>query len=402
MRFLIVNMYGFRNKGCEASAKAIVNEMTKIENKAKFKIFTMDHAYDALWMTRSKNVSFLADPFRKWFFFSRYWQYKLAGKLGIVSSIKRGMEAYQWADAVLSTDDIFSSTYGGLFLCLARIQVAISSKKPVILIGQSVGPFENKREYKAFTKTMRHVQLINARESLTLKYLKKMNIKNTKIELTADPAFCLEPDSKIIEHLWKTYNIQNNKTLIGITPSQAITYFGKTSYNDHFKTLEKLVKYLIKECECHIVLIPHVQDVIIKNNDRVICEMLCRKLRFPENLTVISLEHSAEEIRAIIARLDLLIAERMHAAIASLSHNVPTFVIGYSVKAQGILGDIFGFSSLEDYMIPVTGLNEEVLKERVKNLLDKRSEVTQHLSKVMPHIKENAKRNFTLAFDVLR
>jgi len=39
MDFLITNMTGFRNKGCEATTKAIVNEKTKFQNDAKLKIF---------------------------------------------------------------------------------------------------------------------------------------------------------------------------------------------------------------------------------------------------------------------------------------------------------------------------------------------------------------------------
>jgi len=34
MNFLITNMTGFRNKGCEATTKAIVNEITKLETYA--------------------------------------------------------------------------------------------------------------------------------------------------------------------------------------------------------------------------------------------------------------------------------------------------------------------------------------------------------------------------------
>ncbi|MGQ9507715.1 MAG: hypothetical protein ACUVTB_07690, partial [Candidatus Bathycorpusculaceae bacterium] len=62
----------------------------------------------------------------------------------------------------------------------------------------------------------------------------------------------------------------------------------------------------------------------------------------------------------------------------------------------GNFSDIFGFDSLEDYMISVKKMDQEKLEERVKNLLDRRNEVAKGLSKVMPHIKEKAKRNFTL------
>jgi len=50
------NQYtGFRNKGCEATTKAIVNEITKLQNDAEFKIFTGDVDYDVLWMPENRN-----------------------------------------------------------------------------------------------------------------------------------------------------------------------------------------------------------------------------------------------------------------------------------------------------------------------------------------------------------
>lgn len=401
MNILVTNMYSFVNKGDEAYVKAIVNELSKIEKETDFKIFTRDPDYDALWMNKSKKVSFLRNPFQRWYRFSRLWQYKLASKLGVTDFLKEGMDAFKWADAVVSTNDIFSSTYGGLFQNLAPIKAALSYKKPVILIGHSIGPFTKEKEIRAFTKTMKRVRLINVRESETLEYLKNLDLKNVRVELTADPAFCLEPETKNLDSLWNAYNLPNNKIMIGIAPSQGIAYFGETSYADHLKALRDLIDYLTREFNSHVVLIPHVQDIPLKNNDRVICELLYRKLGFPENVTILSLSHSAEEIRAIVGKLNVIIAERMHVAIASLSQNIPTFAIGYSLKAKGILGDIYGFNNLDDYLISVKNLNGKMLQERVNNIIANRDKITQYLSKVMPTIKEKAKRNFTLTHDVL-
>lgn len=408
MNVLVTNMYSFVNKGCEAYAKAIVNELSELEKETNFKIFTRDPDYDALWMNKSKKVSFIRNPFQRWYRFSRLWQYKLASKLGAVDffnvlnkALKEGMNAFQWADAVVSTNDIFSSTYGGIFQNLAPIKAALSYKKPVILIGHSIGPFKKDKEIRAFTKTMKRVRLINVRESETLEYLKNLDLKNVRVELTADPAFCLEPETKNLDSIWNAYEISNNEITIGIAPSQGIAYFGESSYADHFKALRELIDHLINEFNYHVVLIPHVQDIPPKNNDRVICELLYRKLGFPKDVTLLSLSHSAEEIRAIVGKLHFMVAERMHAAIASLAQNIPTFAIGYSLKAKGIIGDIYGFNNLDDYLISVKNLNGKVLLDRVNNLIDNRNKVTQHLSKVIPIIKQNAKRNFTLTIDVL-
>ena len=401
MNILVTNMYSFANKGCEAYAKATLNELSKIDSGINFKIFTRDPEYDSLWLNNDQKVTFLRKPFQKWHKFSRPWQYKLGIKLGINGFLKEGIEAFEWADGVISTNDIFSSTYGGVFQNLAPIKTALNYKKPVVLIGHSIGPFKRNEEIKAFIKTMKNVRLINIRETLTLNYLKKIKLKNVRMELTADPAFCLEPETKNIDRLWEIYNLPDDKITIGLAPSQGVTYFGKVSYTEHAKVLRDLIVYLNRKFDAHVVLIPHVQDIYLQNDDRIICELLYRKLGFPKNVTLLNLSHSAEEIRAIVGKLNLMIAERMHAAIASLAQKVPTFSVGYSLKAKGILGDIYGFENLDDYLIHIKNLRGEDIQDRVGNIMDNRDEVALHLSKVIPSIKESAKRNFTLTFDVL-
>lgn len=406
MKFLITNMAGFRNKGCEASTKAIIIGITKLQSDTSFRVLTSDPIYDALWMTENPNVRFLTSPFRWWYLFSKWWLYRLIAKSRKKGTIGRAIGTFQWANAVLSTGgDIFSLTYGARTFAnqLCTIRVATSFKKPVILVGHSIGPFERDKERKAFVKTMQHVPLITLRESLSLEYTKSMDLKNTRIELTADPAFCLLPaDAKNVQELWRIYHLPNDQPIIAVAPSQSIADYGRTLYNSHFEALEKLIKFLTNELKYHVILIPHCLGPFTVADDCIICDMLYRKLGFPENVTVISLNYSAEEIRGIIAKCDLLIAERMHAAIAGLSQAVPTLVVGYSVKGEGIIGDIFGFNKAEDYLIPITKLSEETLREHVENILEKRHEIAQYLSNVMPRVKAQAERNFTLTMDFLR
>jgi colanic acid/amylovoran biosynthesis protein len=408
MNFLLTNMTGFRNKGCEATTKAIINGIVELQPNARFNILTEDPGYDSLCALENERVSFLKNAIYEAYsgklaFFRSCWHYRLIDRLRISSVITRKcMEAFKQSDAVLSTDDIFSSTYGDLPRHLAQLKIAACFGKPTVLVGHSIGPFKTEGEYRAFIKTLRHVQLVTARESITLKYLEGMRLKNTQIELTADPAFCLKPDAEKIEKISASYKIPREKPLVGIAPSQGITSYSRTSYENHFHALQQLILFLTQHLDCHVILIPHVHGSNRMNDDRIICESLYRKMSFPEEVTVMSLTYSAEEIRAMASRLDFMIAERMHAAIASLSQKVPTLVIGYSIKAEGILGDIFGFDSLKDYVISVKEIANERFEERVKNLFDRRKEVATALSKTMPRIEEKARLNFTLIMGLLK
>ena len=73
-------------------------------------------------------------------------------------------------------------------------------------------------------------------------------------------------------------------------------------------------------------------------------------------------DHSAEELKGYIARCRFMVAARTHASIAAYSEQVPTLVVGYSVKARGIAKDLFGTD--ENYVASVQSF------KRKENLSD--------------------------------
>ncbi len=65
-------------------------------------------------------------------------------------------------------------------------------------------------------------------------------------------------------------------------------------------------------------------------------------------------EHTPSEYKAIIARADMVVAERMHAAIAAFSSGACALCVGYSVKARGIVDGFLGEgAAAEGWVVPV-------------------------------------------------
>ena len=395
MNILITNMTGFRNKGCEALTKVITSRIKDRLPQTNFSVFSNDPDYDKLWMPNK--CSFYKTPLLFPKRSLRRWYYLIKRFLGKKDSSKTLFQHFKWAQVIISTGgDIFSSEYSGLMRHLYPIKVAMREGKPVVLLGHSIGPFKTADERRAFIQTMQHVPLITVRESLSLQYVRDMGLKNTQVELTADPAFSLPAvDKGYTDKLWKIYHLPYNQPIVAIAPSQGMASYAKVSYENHFESLKKLIAHLV-DLNYHVLLIPHVRENCVGSDDRVICNRLYRELGFPESVTAISLDHSAEEIKGIIGRCDFMIAERMHAAIAALSQAIPTLVIGYSIKARGIMKDIFGTEKMKNYLIPIREVNAEKLKERFKQLQSQQDQTKEVLLKAMVIMKERAEHNFDL------
>ena len=69
--------------------------------------------------------------------------------------------------------------------------------------------------------------------------------------------------------------------------------------------------------------------------------------------------------------------------IAAYTTKVPTIVIGYSVKAEGIAKDIFG--TTEHYVLPVDVLTaDDILLKEFIYLMQHEDSIRQYYDRVMP------------------
>lgn len=183
---------------------------------------------------------------------------------------------------------------------------------------------------------------IFARESITYDALKAKGLKN--VVLYPDPAFSLgRKDIKLPDGF-----IEGNTVGINVSP---LIIDRESSEGMAMKNYSQLIEFIIQHTDMQVALIPHV--VWANNDDREPLQKLFEQYKSTDRVLMI-VDHPAEELKGIIARCRFLVAARTHASIAAYSQQVPTLVMGYSVKARGIATDIFGTD--EHYVLPVQSL----------------------------------------------
>lgn len=405
MKFLITNMEGFKNKGFEAVTKVIINEIKNRFPSAEFTIFSDDPEYDSLWISSGSFVKFLPTPSTQPNFIKQIDHF-FKKKDTLNSLNENGENSFRTADIVITIGgDIFCLGHRYLKINLRQLEPAIKLKKKIMLIAHSIGPFKLEREAWTFKKYAKNFSMITLRESLSFKYLQKMNIPKVILQLTADPAFLLPAiDKELIQKLFLSYKLSREKVMVGVCVNQGMhTYrYSKISYDYHLDVLIKFIRYLLARQDVHIMLIPHAAERYIKKDDTMLCEQIHRALNFTDNITSISLNHSAEEIKGLIGCCELLISERMHAAIAGLSQNIPTLVIGHNVKNEGILNDIYGVNEVNNFLINVNKIDESILIKNFENIFSKKENVKKFLERAIPAIKGKARDNFSLVENLIK
>ena len=221
--------------------------------------------------------------------------------------------------------------------------------------------------------------LIIARESLTYDALKSIG---ANVKLYPDPAFQLNKIEKDLPANFK----ENNTVGINISP---MIIRNEVNHGVTMKNYRKLIEYILENTDMNVALIPHViwED---NNDDRIPSRELYEKFKSTNRVSLLE-DNNCEVLKGYISRCRFFIGARTHATIAAYSTNIPTLVIGYSVKAKGIAKDIFG--SYENYVLPVQSLSKENdLVDAFKWMQDREDIIKTHLCEFMPNYKAKSLR----------
>ena len=239
-----------------------------------------------------------------------------------------------------------------------------------ILLGCSIEPELLERE--DIRQDMNRYAAIFARESLTYEALERAGI-TTQLYLYPDSAFILDT-----KKLPLPAGFQKGNTL-GINISPMIVENEENS-GITMQNYRALIRYVLDHTDMSVALIPHV--VWERNDDRKTLAELYSYFENERRVLLIG-DHSCEELKGYISECRFFVGARTHATIAAYSSQVPTLVVGYSVKAKGIARDLFG--TYENYVIPVQSLREEgELIKAFNRMLEQEEKLKEQLARVMP------------------
>lgn len=382
-RFFSPMHYNGGNRGCEGITKGsavllasqpsdIIARSTDMERDIKLGLGKSVTLYDA------KDLSLFQKVIRRIRFSlvrsgeRRRWLLIKYDFINFLTQIKKG-------DVMISS--------GGDMMCYDDNEVILTNNYThargikTVLWGCSMGP-ENLTPEKE--KTLRNFSLIYARDSLTYVFFRSLGLKN--VCLFPDPAFVLEPEECELPHCF------SNHRVIGLNLSNYV--LGGFNLDTPFAhEVIRLMDYLLKETDLHVLLIPHV--IWEGQDDRVVANMLAQRYTNRERVSVLDIDNLDYcQIRYIISSCELFIGGRTHAVISAYSTRVPTLAIGYSVKSKGIAKDL----GLPDYLVVDSKeVFEGMLCRSFKQMEKESSSIRSHLERVIPDYR---KRTFGILKEV--
>lgn len=366
MKFVMYPHGGSGNHGCEAivrsSAKLIGNEVvlfsSRVEEDERVGLRSLCKIEVAEKAIQPKSISYLKAIMK-----SKLFRQKDAYDELVFQHIVRTAQKSDYLLGIGGDNYCYGAPE---FVYLVNRMLDKAGVKR-ILWGASVEP---EAIDERMLQDLKGYDKIWARESLTYDALMAKGLQQTL--LLPDPAFVLErkdlplPDSFVEGN---TVGINVSPMIMGYEQNQGMA----------LKNYVRLMEYVIRDTDMQVALIPHV--VWSHNDDRKPLAQLYEQFKDTGRVVMIE-DHNAEELKGYIARCRFMVVARTHASIAAYSTQVPTLVVGYSVKARGIAKDIFGTE--ENYVIPVQSLTkEDELVNGFQWLMLHEGEVKRHYAKMM-------------------
>jgi colanic acid/amylovoran biosynthesis protein len=395
LRFLLIGIYGTFNYGCEAIVRGTVRLLRERWPNCHITLASAFPAEDAERLSDIKSLKVVQAHQR--------WTMKriilgIARRLGIGKGsplpLKRSLISQY--DVVLSIGGdnySFMSSDNRLHHYTKDLikfgEHTLRKGKKYVLWGASVGPFDNVpsvRDY--FTKHLKKLSLITAREEVTGDYLRKLGCRN--MVLVADPAFVMEP-AKDVEPLPK--GADDILFAINLSPAslRSLLLTDKIHFEKCKHLLIESIRKLLENRRLHILLVPHVTPLSETDNDdyAFLLELYNQLGKFHNRISLLERGLGATKTKAILSQCDAAIAARMHCCIAALSSGVPTVLLQYSTKALGMARFVYGD---EEWCLHIADINQDSLYDKVNKLLKNRAKLSAHLIEKKPAWEADARK----------
>ncbi|HSN43413.1 MAG TPA: polysaccharide pyruvyl transferase family protein [Propionibacteriaceae bacterium] len=304
------------------------------------------------------------------------------------------------ADAVLdiSGGDSFTDMYGPdrlLSICAPK-KAAIQARRPLVLLPQTIGPFDSRNGRSTAIRILRRATVVYARDPLSYERLIALagpGSDQSRLRQGVDVAFALtsaEPDDfvkAIFERLSDDVIAGVNVSGLLLTDA-AQKRFALTG--DYLATMTDLVRNLVRE-GAYVILFPHVHvPGGGGESDQVAIDALLSRLDSFERERTTSIPNhlDASQLKWCVEQTDWFVGSRMHATIAGLSSLVPTYGYAYSDKAKGVFATC-GMSSQVADARKVSG--DEAVRLMLASFAD-RGRTQAELAQQVPQVNARARR----------
>ncbi len=321
---------------------------------------------------------------------------KRGGPLGVL------YEADMAAD--ISGGDSFSDRYGLYRMLLQSLMktFVLASGTDLVLLPQTIGPFEAQLSKAAAGAILRRASAIYCRDRESLERVRRLAGPRRvgRLGFACDVSFLVEAErpENCAAVEWAAARGREG-VLVGLNVSGLLASGGYTRRNqfglksDYLSTISKLADALLSEQAVSVLFVPHVYGRAGGvENDVDACRRIVAGLprAARERTFVAEGEYTPAQVKYLTGLCAVFAGSRMHACLAALSQGVPAAAMAYSAKFLGVFESL----GIADLTVDLRERDQDEVVEHVLGVLRDRERIRVKLVGEVRKAGESAKAAF--------
>lgn len=262
---------------------------------------------------------------------------------------------------------------------------------PVMVYAISVGPFKNPESKQLVTEVLNKVDKITVREGEAKRILNDLGV-NQEVEITADPALLLKPQT-FTKDMLKKEGINPESPLVGFSVREPGPAAPDLNIEQYHAILANTADFMVERFDAQILFVPMEGG---ENKDPQHSHAVIAKMANTKRANVLKGEYTSGEVLGLMKHMAFAVGMRLHFLIFAGIQRVPFISLPYATKVSGFLAD------LEMPMPPITALNVGKLCAFLDRSWDTKDRIRKRLEDKVPPLQERAKVTNRAACELLQ
>jgi colanic acid/amylovoran biosynthesis protein len=287
------------------------------------------------------------------------------------------------SDLVISCGGGYINSLGKLEVRLGLLHFAACAGRKTLFWPQSVSDVFGRWHESLVRRVVSESSGFIAREPATHRYLAQLGVPETLLHQAADSAFLL-PFSRA----WPAMPPLAERSRFGLTVTRwsfPRRPAAAALWRSYAAAVRRMVSAAIADGYT-VYVFPQVTGPGAYSDDRNTANEILRGCGDPR-LHVLQGAYDPEQLKGMIACMDIFVGTRMHSNIFSLGAGVPTAAIAYQSKTTGIMSEL-GFGEL---VIDIGDITEEKLLCLYRRLSSQQAVLRRELEARLPQVQRSAR-----------
>jgi polysaccharide pyruvyl transferase WcaK-like protein len=288
------------------------------------------------------------------------------------------------------------------------ISFAKKNNRKVMLYGVGVGPLYSSFSKLLVRKYLNKVDKVTVRDMRSKEILLENGVRETLIEVTADPALSLEapevynlnlrPHNRVIvvclRHWFDIYRALPVKVAFLVNKISKINKKRKNLYDHFISEISKALDHFIETHNDQIVLFPYWVG-----RDSKVNRDIYNTIGYKEDVVIWDKEVDPLTALSIINNADLVLGMRLHSIIYAANLGKRIVAVNYSPKVKNFLEMVLNKDLISNIMINPSAFSSEELITKMEYSFSQ--DYLSELKEKIRNLQMIEKRNFQSVKEIL-